>query len=184
LVCKQNENNTENNDKSAMKNCAFPQLSVSAACRSQRPPAAPHPSTVYPFRGVHAAHVASFNAERLQASALPDNDQKIDQSIAYMSNHLNEPLNVAKLASVANISSSHFFVVFKRRTGQAPIDYFIHLRMGQARRLLEETAMSVKDVASTLGYEDPFYFSRLFKSVNRLSPTDYRAQRQPTLRAA
>jgi len=126
----------------------------------------------------------AVDVERFQPSALPDNDQKIDQSIAYMATHLNEPLNVAKLASVANISSSHFFVVFKRRTGQAPIDYFIHLRMARARRLLEETSMSVKDIAATLGYEDPFYFSRLFKAVSRFSPTDYRAQHQLNLRAA
>jgi AraC-like DNA-binding protein len=136
------------------------------------------------FRSVSALPSPAVNAERLHASALPDNDQKIDQSIAYMTRHLSEPLNVARLASVANISSSHFFVVFKRRTGQAPIDYFIHLRMGQARRLLEETSMSVKDIASTLGYEDPFYFSRLFKSVSSLSPKDYRLQRQLNLRAA
>jgi AraC-like DNA-binding protein len=120
----------------------------------------------------------------LRASSLPDNDQRIDHSIAYMANHLNEPLSVAKLASVANISSSHFFVLFNRRTGLAPIDFFIHLRMRQARRLLEDTAMSVKDIAATLGYEDPFYFSRLFKAVNKMAPTDYRARRQFALEAA
>lgn len=119
-------------------------------------------------------------AETFRPSSLPDNDQKIDQSIAYMASHLHEPLSVAKLASVANISCSHFFVVFKRRTGQAPIDYFIHLRMRRARRLLAETSMSVKDIASTLGYEDPFYFSRVFKSVASVPPTEYRAKNAAT----
>jgi AraC-like DNA-binding protein len=157
-------NKQPRNDDVPMKNATFPPLVTAFAG-----PAQPAPTLPNPF---------------LQASALRDNDQKIDQSIAYMNRHLSEPLNVAKLASVANISSSHFFVVFKRRTGQAPIDYFIRLRMAQGRRLLEETSMSVKDIASTLGYEDPFYFSRLFKSVNGLSPTDYRAHRQPSLRAA
>jgi AraC-like DNA-binding protein len=140
---------------------------------------------MYSFRGdLPARPPVVVKRESLLASSLPDNDQKIDQSIAYMSSHLNEPLNVAKLASVANISSSHFFVVFKRRTGKAPIDFFIHLRMEQARRLLEDTSMSVKDIASTLGYEDPFYFSRLFKSVSQAAPTDYRAKKQMTLAAA
>ena len=85
--------------------------------------------------------------------------RKIEQSIAYMTRHLDEPLQVATLAAQANISPSHFFALFKRQTGCAPIDCFIRLRMQHACRLLEETVLSVKEVAATLGYDDPFYFS-------------------------
>jgi len=100
--------------------------------------------------------------------------RKIEQSIAYMTRHLDEPLQVATLAAQANISPSHFFAIFKRRIGCAPIDYFIRLRMRQACRLLDETMLSVKEVAATLGYDDPFYFSRIFKSVNHVAPSEYR----------
>jgi AraC-like DNA-binding protein len=100
--------------------------------------------------------------------------RKVEDSIAYMLRHLDEPLQVATLASRANVSPSHFFALFKRRVGCAPIDYFIRLRMRRACRLLDETVMSVKEVAATLGYEDPFYFSRSFKSVNRVAPSEYR----------
>jgi AraC-like DNA-binding protein len=100
--------------------------------------------------------------------------RKIEQSIAYMLQHLDEPLQVATLAAQANISVSHFFALFKRQIGCTPIDYFIRLRMQHARRLLDETVMSVKEVAATLGYDDPFYFSRIFKSVNHVAPSEYR----------
>ena len=100
--------------------------------------------------------------------------RKIEQSIAYMLRHLDESLQVATLAAQANISVSHFFALFKRQIGCTPIDYFIHLRMQHARRLLDETVMSVKEVAATLGYDDPFYFSRIFKSVNHIAPSEYR----------
>ncbi len=100
--------------------------------------------------------------------------RKIGQSISYMLRHLDQPLQVATLASRANISPSHFFALFKRQVGCAPIDYFIRLRMQRACRLLDETGMSVKEIAATLGYEDPFYFSRIFKSVNRVAPSAYR----------
>lgn len=104
---------------------------------------------------------------------------RIEQSVAYMAQHLDKPLQVATLAAQANISPSHFFALFKRRIGSAPIDYFTRLRMQRACRLLERTSLSVKEVASELGYDDPFYFSRVFKSVNQLAPSDYRAaQRQ------
>ena len=100
--------------------------------------------------------------------------RKIEQSIAYMLRHLDEPLQVATLAAQANISPSHFFALFKRQIGCAPIDYFIRLRMQHACHLLDETILSVKEVAATLGYDDPFYFSRIFKSVNHVAPSEYR----------
>jgi len=104
--------------------------------------------------------------------------RKIEQSIAYMLAHLHQPLRVSTLAQQASVSPSHFFALFKRRTGAAPIDYFTQLRMRHACRLLHGSSASVKEVAATLGYEDPFYFSRVFKSVNHVSPSQYRAARQ------
>jgi len=103
--------------------------------------------------------------------------RKIEQSIEYMLRHLDRPLQVATLAARANVSPSHFFALFRRQVGCAPIDYFIRLRMQHARRLLDETSLSVKEVAAILGYEDPFYFSRLFKAVNHESPSRYRLSR-------
>jgi AraC-like DNA-binding protein len=100
--------------------------------------------------------------------------RKIERSIHYMMEHLNQPLQVAKLAETAHTSPSHFFVLFKRWVGLSPIDYFIRLRMRRACRLLAATSLSVKEVAAALGYDDPFYFSRVFKSVNGTPPTDYR----------
>jgi transcriptional regulator GlxA family with amidase domain len=104
----------------------------------------------------------------------PEAAVRIEQSVAYMTQHLNQPLQVATLAARVSISPSHFFALFKRRIGLAPMDYFTRLRMERACRLLEATSLSVKEVAAELGYEDPFYFSRVFKSVNQLAPSDYR----------
>ena len=83
--------------------------------------------------------------------AKPDAARKVEQSITYMMEHLNQPLQVAKLAQTAHISPSHFFVLFKRWAGFSPIDYFIRLRMHQASRLLAATTLSVKEIAADLG---------------------------------
>ena len=103
--------------------------------------------------------------------------RKIEQSVAYMLQHLDEPVQVATLAARAGISPSHFFALFKRQIGCAPIDYFIRLRMQHACRLLDETVMSVKEIAAALGYDDPYYFSRVFKSVHHVPPSRYRMAR-------
>jgi len=110
----------------------------------------------------------------------PEAAVRIEQSVAYMTQHLDRPLQVATLAAKASVSPSHFFALFKRRIGLAPMDYFTRLRMERACHLLETTSLSVKEVAAELGYEDPFYFSRVFKSVNQLAPSDYRAAQRET----
>jgi transcriptional regulator GlxA family with amidase domain len=109
-----------------------------------------------------------------QEGGKPEGARKIQQSIAYMMQHLNQPLQVAKLAQTAHISPSHFFVLFKRWAGASPIDYFIRLRMRRAGRLVATTTMSVKEIAAALGYDDRFYFSRVFKSVHGMAPSGYR----------
>jgi len=103
---------------------------------------------------------------------------RIGRTIEYMREHLNEPLRAGTLAGVANMSLPHYFAQFKRVVGSSPIDYLIKLRMEHARRLLKETSWSVKEVAVSLGYDDPLYFSRVFKSINQTAPSDFRARKR------
>lgn len=105
---------------------------------------------------------------------------KIGSTIRYMKEHLNEPLRAPTLAAVAKMSLPHYFAQFKRAIGSSPIDYLIKLRMEHARRLLTETSWSVKEVAVSLGYDDPLYFSRVFKSINQTAPSDFRARKRNT----
>lgn len=121
--------------------------------------------------------MGAFNSSRVfrgRGGVESSYQRSIYQSIEFMLRHQDQPLQVAKLASVSNISPSHYFAVFKRVTGFAPIDFFIRLRMQRACELLSSTTLCVKEVAGALGYDDPFYFSRVFKSVNGVAPSDYR----------
>jgi len=103
-----------------------------------------------------------------------ENARKIEQSIAYMMEHLNRQSEVATLAAVAGVSPPHFFARFKRRTGCAPMSCFTRLRMQRACHWLDATSAGVQEIAATMGYEDPFYFSRMFQRVNRVPPGQYR----------
>ncbi len=121
--------------------------------------------------------VRALDIAHEDAGITPENNRRIEKSIDYMEQHLNQPLRASDLAAVASVSTSHFFVLFKRVTGCAPIDYFIRLRMKQACELLERTSLQIKEIAGELGYCDPLYFSKLFKLVNGVAPTNYRKAR-------
>ncbi len=83
-------------------------------------------------------------------------------------------LNLDELAREASLSKYHFSRKFKALTGHSPIQHFIHLKLRQACRLLDTTDAPVKVIAARLGYDDPYYFSRLFRRVVGLSPRQYR----------
>lgn len=87
---------------------------------------------------------------------------------------LDKPVDLQQLANEAGLSKFHFARRFKQLTGQSPIQYHIHLRMQLACALLDQTELSIKQVAAKTGFSDPYYFSRSFKKVVGLSPTHYR----------
>jgi AraC-like DNA-binding protein len=104
--------------------------------------------------------------------------QRIEVSLRYMLQHLNQPMKVPVLSAMVGLSQSSFFALFKSATGLTPLDFFIRARMQRAGELLEETSLQIKEVAARLGYDDQFYFSRLFKSVHGVSPREYRFRKE------
>lgn len=92
----------------------------------------------------------------------------------YIHEHLREPVTLAQLAAVANLSPAHFARMFKRQFGVSPVYYVIQKRVALACTLLTETNLAVKQISAAVGYDDPYYFSRLFHKVTGTTPTEYR----------
>ena len=100
-----------------------------------------------------------------------------DRAIDFMSKRTDQVLNLDQIAAEVNYSSSHFSFVFKKKTGFAPMEYFNHLKVQKACQYLLFTQLRVKEIAQSLGIEDPYYFSRLFTKVMGISPNEYREKR-------
>jgi AraC-like DNA-binding protein len=98
----------------------------------------------------------------------------IDDAIQNMKSNIDQKLTVEDMARVHNLSSSHFSSLFRKGTGMSPIDYFIHLKMQKACQLLYTYDTMIKTVAMDLGYDDQYYFSRIFKKYMGMSPEQYR----------
>ncbi|UTW13853.1 AraC family transcriptional regulator [Marinobacterium rhizophilum] len=91
-----------------------------------------------------------------------------------MQARLHEQLDIDTLAQVVNLSKFHFIKKYKALTGTTPISHFIHLKIERACHLLDVTSKGVNEVAWALGYDDAYYFSRIFKKSMGMSPSQYR----------
>ncbi|TXK44314.1 AraC family transcriptional regulator [Pontibacter qinzhouensis] len=103
-------------------------------------------------------------------------DDAISASVSYMKKHLKENIQVQELAAQQNLSVSHFSSLFRKKTGFSPIQFFINLKLQKACQFLYFTPLSMKEICQEVGFDDPFYFSRIFKKQMGQAPSDYRKQ--------
>ncbi|EJJ28670.1 helix-turn-helix domain-containing protein [Rhizobium sp. CF142] len=99
---------------------------------------------------------------------------KLQRVVRLMEAGLDQAFNLESLAAEAELSAFHFSRVFKQSTGSSPSDYFIQLKMAEARRLLRETDRSIVSIALDLGYSSPSHFAQVFRRQVGVSPRDYR----------
>ncbi len=103
----------------------------------------------------------------------------IHQAKAYIACHYSDPdLSLNELAAQVNLSPSHFSTVFSRETGQTFKEYLIRLRIDRAKELLRTTSLRAFEVAYQSGYNDPHYFSYIFRKNTGLTPQQFRLQPQ------
>lgn len=97
---------------------------------------------------------------------------------AYMRENIGRSLSLDELAAEFRLSKFHFASQYREQAGYPPIKHFLHMKMEYACDLLNQSSMSVQQVSRELGYDDPLYFSRLFKKTTGFSPRAYRLRYQ------
>jgi AraC-like DNA-binding protein len=98
----------------------------------------------------------------------------VSLSIAYMKNNIQQKLLIEDLATRQGISVSHYSRLFYQKTGSSPINYFNLLKIQASCQHLYFTDRSIKEIAAALGFDDQYYFSRLFSKLIGISPLKYR----------
>lgn len=98
----------------------------------------------------------------------------ITDSIQFLKANIHTMLSINNMADHFHYSPSHFSALFKNKTGQSPMEYFIEMKIHYACQLLDQTSLRVKEIAAKVGYDDPYYFSRLFSKIMEVSPNKYR----------
>ena len=103
----------------------------------------------------------------------------LHQAKAYIDGHFTDPeLQMSKVANRFNISPSHFSTVFRQEVGETFRDYLSKIRINRAKELLRTTNLKCSEVAHQSGYNDPHYFSSIFKKKTSQTPQQFRAKSQ------
>lgn len=121
--------------------------------------------------------IAAATSER--EGAMPHIDERIASALEHMHRGLEKPHAVDDLARAAGLSRSQFCLLFRKGTGLSPKEYLERRRMDLAAFYLKNSAMQVSQIASAVGYAEPFYFTNRFRAVHGMSPSRYRQQSRP-----
>ncbi len=100
--------------------------------------------------------------------------EEIERAKDYFEEHYNEEISIEQYAASRSMSTSWFNRSFRGTVGTSPMKYILDIRIRNAQTLLETTDYSVANIASMIGYDNPMYFSRMFRKVKGMSPAKYR----------
>lgn len=110
-------------------------------------------------------------AQSVHASA---QDRTLENSLRILHSAYHSDLRIPDLAKAENLSHSRYIELFRQKMGVSPTAYLIRLRLRAACELLESTDIPVKQIARMVGYDDPHFFSKLFKKHVGSSPNEWR----------
>jgi AraC-like DNA-binding protein len=116
--------------------------------------------------------------EKIQDYNKKEGNMDFERVIRFLKENISKNISLHEIASVANLSSAHFCISFRKTTGFSPIEYFNHLKIQEACQLLQFTTQRISEIADAVGIEDPYYFSRLFHKIMGVSPKEYRHKKE------
>lgn len=112
------------------------------------------------------------NAYMIHSNRLEED--KVHQIKQYIMDHSNEDISLETLAKKVDLSPIYISKIFKEKLGINYIDFLTECRIEKTKKLLADSELSLKEITFEVGYHDPNYFSKVFKKMSGISPSDYR----------
>ncbi|WP_159881950.1 AraC family transcriptional regulator [Paenibacillus puerhi] len=189
----------------AFEGSAAPELLRETGLNTQQPVVSTRRSRVVPslFRQVQEAFQTRAAGASLKAAgclhlilaelaqALPHGEpgqpaeetggeRTVQQALQYLTAQYAEPITIELMAEALGYNRAYLSTLFKAYTGVSPVSFLLSLRLDKARHLLRERPeLTVEQIASSVGFQDPLHFSKQFKRHYQTSPTDYRLSLLP-----
>lgn len=100
----------------------------------------------------------------------------LEKAVHIIENNYDEGITLEDIANEVGFSTYYFGKIFKKTYKVSFTDYLANVRLAEAKKLLKETNLSIKDITYRTGYMDPNYFTRVFKKCEGMTPTEYRTK--------
>lgn len=137
-----------------------------------------HPAKQQPTI-VQAETTPPIGLVELPQTELPKNcHSEIEEAIDYINKHLNEAITLNEVANHVYLSEYYLSKLFKKELGINFIDYINEKKINRAMILLQDSTWSIDSIAYSLGFSQASYFSKIFKKVAKVTPSQYRNQIQ------
>lgn len=127
---------------------------------------------------VHLMRDTKFH---LTSDPLPSSSSQCAAVRRYIDSHFKEQLTLEHLAEIAHINKYYLAHSFKEEFGISPISYQLSRKIEESCYLLQQTNMSLSEIAQVLGFSSSSYFSQIFRKAKNISPSDYRKKSRTDL---
>lgn len=115
-----------------------------------------------------------FISEDSVVAKSPSMNQQVEQAIEHIRKNLSVNITRTEVAKEVNLSEEYFSRLFRKETGETFKDYVVGLKINEAKKLLDNTSLSVGIIASKVGYSNFSHFSKTFREITGMSPVDYK----------
>lgn len=120
----------------------------------------------------YALNRAVYHPE--QRKPLSDAQRQVEQAIRWITLQYSQPVSIDSMAQSLGYHRTHLSKIFKAHTGMSPMNFLLKIRMERAKLLLLQQDLTIENIASSVGFADPLYFSKQFKKWSGSSPTEFR----------
>jgi AraC-like DNA-binding protein len=100
--------------------------------------------------------------------------EQIEEALCHISEHAEQGIDLEAFVRKLGLSYSVFYRQFHEATKMSPTHYQQMIRLSKAKKLLCETTLRIGKIAERVGFECPYYFSRIFKAKTGMTPGEYR----------
>lgn len=115
--------------------------------------------------------------QQSHSTAVREDGRSIIEKVKrYIESNYHKDLSIEEVSEVADLSISHFCTLFKQISGYTFLEFVTHCRMENAKYILQNSTVKVYQVAPMVGYQDPRYFTQVFKKATGKTPTEYREE--------
>lgn len=107
-----------------------------------------------------------------------DAEEIVEYTVLYMREHYMDDIDISSFSASLGFTSAYLTKLFNRYKGDTQLKYLTDIRIHEAKRLLTDTGLPIREVGERVGYPDQFHFSKTFRKLTGLNPTAYRKQEQ------